>query len=949
MVILKGTNNGEQLVGGAGSDSINGFGGNDLIYGLGAGDLLIGGADSDHVFGGAGNDDLYGEAGVDFLYGDADSDRLEGGYGEDRLEGGDGDDFLFGGEDGSADTLIGGAGIDWFYSVRSRNDIDGGEGNDSFYLSNVNGMAGVRIEGGLGHDILYLNVALEDLVIETYLGSTWESTLITLYAPGMAEAIQLRSVEQVVTTQVHFDLDARTVEKEPPIAIANTVRPIDRDLNPSYEGAIVAEMARLASLAYEDPASLPPSGNWRAFDAIALGLQASNFTTGIGRYTFENGVYSVRTGGLLGFEAIGNALVLFGELNGEPTIVIAFRGTDEKPSDFGTYDFTANYAQFLPLVNAVKQFAAENGVDQIFLTGHSMGAALAQTALGESFATSDGWDEVRAYLFASPGGDEDQAPDVPADRIMTFNRRADDIPLAADTIFKETVGPIIDMVTANVRPEIPLLALNHGREVYAEDLEDLSRVAADPYSPGFYNTDFAASVREGRQWQGGSLAVAVGNAEDNILFATDQIYVVGGSGNDLLLIGEPRARPDRLVDGGGGALDIAVIMQVGPVTRTGGAGDFHLFMSGAPIGHYVGVEAYIANGVLIFSSGRTASIQRPAGATQAVQTAFAAAAAAPATFVVNPDFDAADAGDGALSVVGTATDDIIFAGIGNKTIQGKDGNDILVVRDGGSAAQPDQITLDGGAGLDVMSGGSGSERILVDNAGDVVSGGGGTDTVEASVSYALPEDVENLTLVGGATDGAGNAQANLLLGNPLANSLAGEAGDDVIESAAGNDTADGGDGQDWVKSGDGADNVTGGSGHDSLWGGAGDDLLEGGPGDDTIDGGAGIDTVTYAAAGARVEVELGLLEDQNTRGAGVDTLVSIENLVGSAFGDRLTGNAGANWLTGGGGGDVLAGGAGADRFVYLALSDSTQAAPDLIADFAAGDRIDLSAIDANRS
>ncbi|MGZ8287067.1 MAG: calcium-binding protein, partial [Allosphingosinicella sp.] len=227
--------------------------------------------------------------------------------------------------------------------------------------------------------------------------------------------------------------------------------------------------------------------------------------------------------------------------------------------------------------------------------------------------------------------------------------------------------------------------------------------------------------------------------------------------------------------------------------------------------------------------------------------------------------------------------------------------DVFLVGDAGS----DVLYAGGGRGT--LAGGDGSDDLVGGTFADAIDGGAGDDLVSAG------------------------------------------AGDDVADGQAGNDTLDGGAGRDWVRSGDGADRLSGGTDADSLWAGAGDDLLEGGAGDDTIDGGAGIDTVTYAAAGARVEVDLGWLEDQNTRGAGVDTLVSIENLVGSAFGDRLTGNAGANWLTGGGGADVLAGGAGADRFVYLALSDSTQAAPDLIADFAAGDRIDLSAIDANRS
>jgi len=89
-----------------------------------------------------------------------------------------------------------------------------------------------------------------------------------------------------------------------------------------------------------------------------------------------------------------------------------------------------------------------------------------------------------------------------------------------------------------------------------------------------------------------------------------------------------------------------------------------------------------------------------------------------------------------------------------------------------------------------------------------------------------------------------------------------------------------------------------------------------------------------------------------------DTLSSIEQVVGSGSADTLTGDANANtlWgqagddvLAGGGGGDALKGGEGNNRFVYTALSDSAVSGlgKDTILDFTTGDKIDLSAIDAD--
>jgi Ca2+-binding RTX toxin-like protein len=60
-------------------------------------------------------------------------------------------------------------------------------------------------------------------------------------------------------------------------------------------------------------------------------------------------------------------------------------------------------------------------------------------------------------------------------------------------------------------------------------------------------------------------------------------------------------------------------------------------------------------------------------------------------------------------------------------------------------------------------------------------------------------------------------------------------------------------------------------------------------------------------------------------------------ITGSENGDTISGRGGADTLTGGGGNDI---------FLYTNISDSTAAARDMITDFAAGDRIDLSRIDA---
>ena len=145
------------------------------------------------------------------------------------------------------------------------------------------------------------------------------------------------------------------------------------------------------------------------------------------------------------------------------------------------------------------------------------------------------------------------------------------------------------------------------------------------------------------------------------------------------------------------------------------------------------------------------------------------------------------------------------------------------------------------------------------------------------------------------------------------------AGDDIVYTGAGSQTIFGGTGKDKISAGDGDDFISGGGDRDILHGGAGNDFISGGAGRDTINGGDGEDYAVYEDAAEGVVVDLGAGTARG--GGGDDTLISIENLLGSAYGDTLIGDTGSNVLRGiggddilqgGGGDDVLEGGAGAD-------------------------------------
>jgi Ca2+-binding RTX toxin-like protein len=222
------------------------------------------------------------------------------------------------------------------------------------------------------------------------------------------------------------------------------------------------------------------------------------------------------------------------------------------------------------------------------------------------------------------------------------------------------------------------------------------------------------------------------------------------------------------------------------------------------------------------------------------------------------------------------------------------------------------------------------------NAGDpgTIGGTAALDTINASITYTLGTNVENLFQTGtAAINGTGNALDNYMVGNDAANTILGLAGNDTLYGQGGNDTID-------------AD-----GGNDILYGGAGADILLGKTGNDTyvIDN---LDTVTELAGGGTDTVWANFTY---TIGANIENIVLTGaaniNATGDALPNYIYGNDGNNILKGDGGNDVLYGGlgndtlrgeagidtlfggtgagvdsfyggTGGDRFVYTSFSDS---------------------------
>lgn len=263
------------------------------------------------------------------------------------------------------------------------------------------------------------------------------------------------------------------------------------------------------------------------------------------------------------------------------------------------------------------------------------------------------------------------------------------------------------------------------------------------------------------------------------------------------------------------------------------------------------------------------------------------------------------------TLTGNGLSNFIDGGAGDDTISGLDGND----------------NLQGGTGVDTLVGGNGDDVLQGGEGGDILNGGDGSGDMAGYFSSAVAVTV-NLSGVGIGGDAAGDTFANIenIGGSAFSDTLTGNVLSNFID---------------------------GGAGADTIFGMDGNDNLQGGLGADFINGGIGFDSASYFSASGPVTVSL--MTGLATGGAGNDTLVSIENLSGSSFGDSLTGDGGNNslrgeagddslfgeagndFITGGSGNDTIDGGAGTgDTADYFFSDTSAPVVVDLVAGTATG-------------
>lgn len=262
---------------------------------------------------------------------------------------------------------------------------------------------------------------------------------------------------------------------------------------------------------------------------------------------------------------------------------------------------------------------------------------------------------------------------------------------------------------------------------------------------------------------------------------------------------------------------------------------------------------------------------------------------------------------------------------------------------------------------------AGGRFYLNSATGQVFVGNGSLLDYEASTHYTIDVQVKDAA---GATY---HQQLTINLTNVVENqSYAGTAAANVFTAPTeDNWTVDGKGGADVITTLSGSDTIFAGAGNDTVSTGGGNDVIYftgAGGGFDAIDGGAGNDTILVNAVNTVIGLSsisgietissggfAGVKIQGTTLGDVLDfsgaTLIGITSINGGTGNDTLTGSAGDDHIDGGLGTDVLTGGVGSDTFVFTAAGHTKVGAAlaDHITDFALGDLIDLSVIDANGS
>ena len=888
---------------------IKGSDSNDTLTGTNVVDRLYGFNGDDNLSGGDGNDALYGDAGNDTLRGDAGNDTLNGGdgndflwdpyYGDDMLIGGAGDDDLYAG--GGDDTLLGGSGNDY---------LEGGYGNDTYLFNrgdgqdsisnwtSSNGQSDVILFGAdvLPDDVAAIRVAGSNDLVLTIRGTGDRLTIINYFLNDGVSVYAIGAIQFANGTIWNY-------------STINAMLPGATDGDDTLYGNSSAE--ELNGLGGNDTiygmGGVDTIAGGPGDDLLVGGFDRDIylFNLGDGVDTIDDAVSYAHNGGYGGAYGGGGGNELrFGAgispdqvaaIGEGGTLILAVSGTSD----------------------SIRLLHWVGGLDRVdtfvFKDGTVWNAAHVESMLTPNIAPQVSSPIVRydatqgqGLAFRIPEGTFYDAN--PNDTLTLSVQLEDGNPLPTWLSFDmatQTFSGIPGSSEVGVY-RIQVTARDpRGAQVI--DVFDLTVAPADLTLIGTAGTDTLTGLsgNDTLDGRGGADTLTGGKGDDTYHVDNTKDKVVEGKdeGNDTVITSIDYSLPENVenitlsgksgLKGTGNDLGNTLRGSSGKDTLSGGNGD----------------DTYHVD------STKDKIVERKIEGMDTVVTGI--------DYTLPENVET-------LVLTGTAG----RKGTGNKLdniLNGTVGND----------------NLDGDKGADTMTGGAGNDSYAVDNVDDRVIelADEGIDSVVSSVSYTLPDNVENLTLTGGKnndderdgddhdhgdsddsedrSDGGHGLNSMRGTGNALANTIIGNAETNLLDGRDGNDILTGGKNK---------DTLYGGSGEDTLNGGSGDDLLDGGSGADTMTGGDGDDTFIIDDSADLV------IEDKNNGKDSVVSIVSytltsnVENLtlagtdainaIGNTGNNVLTGNSGTNLLTAGAGNDTLDGSGGLDFLEGMAGNDT---------------------------
>ena len=848
-------------------------------------DIYLGTAAAETFAGGNGNDSLDGGAGTDSLYGGAGDDTLKGGTGNDTLYGENGNDTLDGGA--GNDTLTGGAGNNTYLFGKG----DGVDTIANFSDTTVGKSNVLRMKPG----VLPSEVSLKQ-VYSGFWGWNADLEVSFIDINGVTDKITIGAGWRAISLN---DAEYSGVQR---IEFADgTTWGYEQIKAEIFKGTPTADSLRgteSADTIYGQAGTDNLSGR-NGDDVIYGGADNDTLYGENGNDTLDGGAGNDTLNG-----GTGNNTYLFGKGDGVDTIA-------------NVSDLTVGKSNVLRLKS---------------------GVVPSEVSLKQVYSGFWGWNADLEVSFVGVNGVTDKVTIGGGWRAISVS----DAEWGTVQSFRFEDGTTWDLVTIRA-----MFAANTVNGTFAG--ESLAGTSLGDRISGLDGNDTLTGLADS-DWLDG------GTGNDALTGGTgDDVYVVDSAGDTIAELANEGTDTVRssITWTLGAELENLVLTGNLAINGTGNAAANRLFGNSAANRLDGGAGADVLSGAdgndtYVVDNAGDSAVEGSGGGIDTIESSISWTLGAELENLLLT-------GTSALNGTGNALANTITGNSGINTLTGGAGND----------------TLNGGLGADALVGGAGNDTYVVDNLGDIVTEitGEGTDTVEASLSWALGAEVENLRLSGTATINAtGNSLANTLTGNGGANTLIGGAGNDTLDGGAGVDSLLGGTGNDTYVVDNAADTLaelaaegidtvnasltwtlgtefenltltggaaisgTGNALANVITGNSGSNRLDGAAGADALFGGAGNDIYVVDSAGdTTVELTAGGIDTVEssitwTLAADTENLTLIagtapQNGTGNALNNRLLGNAGINVLSGGAGNDWLRGVIGADTLLGGAGND----------------------------